>query len=117
MNSAYKDLPPIKQRVPHNSAYMNPADLDAEGLRSGARMIIQSEHGSIEALATADPELRRGVVSISHGFGALPGAEESGYHGASTNLLISSTQHRQSINAMPRMSGIPVNIRPADRVD
>src|SRR3546814_20602724 len=51
---------------------------------------------------------------MSHGFGGLP--EDGDYltNGASANLLISTERDRQAINGMPRMSGIPVNIRPTN---
>ena len=69
---------------------MNPEDMLDEGLGDGDRLSVQSAHGQIEVVAEADPSLRRGVVSIVHGFGALPGRggsyEESG---VSTNLLTS----------------------------
>lgn len=114
LNTACKDLPPIKQRLPFNSAYMNPDDLLAEGVGEGEMLRIESEHGVIEAMAEADVNLRPGVVSISHGFGLLPDEpEDYRSYGVSTNLLIDSRRHREPINAMPRMSGIPVNIKPA----
>lgn len=111
LNSACKDLPAIRKRLPYNPVYMNPEDLHAEGIHAGDRVRIESEHGSVETFAEADPHLRRGVVSVPHGFGSLPGEPaDVRRHGVSTNLLISCSEHRQSINAMPRMSGIPVNL-------
>jgi len=62
-------------------------------------------------VAAVDPDLRAGVVSCAHGFGALPGEPaDPRTHGASTNRLISSTRDRETINAMPRMSGFPVRV-------
>ena len=59
----------------------------------------------------ADSGVRAGVVSMSHCFGYLPGNEDYDTHGASTNHLISTERDLQTINAMPRMSGIPVSIQ------
>jgi len=113
LNSAGLELPSIKRRVPYNLAYLNPADMQREGLEEGSGLILQSAHGRIEVRAAADPTVRPGVVSIAHGFGGLPGAD-GGYRarGASTNLLLSLDAGREAINAMPRMSGIPVGILP-----
>jgi len=62
-------------------------------------------------VAAADATLRRGVIAIAHGFGTLPDEEgDPRSDGAQTNRLICSTRDRETINAMPRMSGIPVNI-------
>jgi anaerobic selenocysteine-containing dehydrogenase len=77
-------------------------------LQNGDRVRISSEFGSIDAFAETDDGLRRGVVSLAHGFGGLP--EDDPDNGACVNLLIDTRKHVEPINAMPRMSGIPVNI-------
>ena len=110
LNSACRDLPSIKQRVPYNRAFLNPMDLQAEGCSDGDRLRVCSEYGSIEAIAAADPTVRQGVVSVSHGFGGLPDADDYLEQGSNTNLLISTSSDLASINAMPRMSGFPVRL-------
>lgn len=110
LNSACRDLPSIKQRVPYNLAYINPLDLQAEGCAAGDRLRVCSEHGSIEVIAEADSTVRQGVISVSHGFGGLPDADDYLHQGSNTNLLISSSSDLASINAMPRMSGFPVRL-------
>ncbi|MCX2981975.1 nitrate reductase [Halieaceae bacterium IMCC14734] len=110
LNSACRDLPSIKQRVPYNRVFVNPLDLQAEGCADGDRLRVCSEHGSIEAIAAADPSVRQGVVSVSHGFGGLPDADDYLEQGSNTNLLISTSSDLASINAMPRMSGFPVRL-------
>jgi anaerobic selenocysteine-containing dehydrogenase len=102
-NSAGLSLPSIKARVPFNPAFMNPEDMSDEGWK-------------IEARAKPDPALRRGVVSIPHGFGALPRSNAK-YDdvGSSTNHLTSlDDEARERINAMPHMTGIPVSVRPVE---
>jgi anaerobic selenocysteine-containing dehydrogenase len=88
------------------------------GLADGDWIEIASDHGAIKVTAQADETVRSGVVSITHGFGGLPedadaDADGSGYlqNGACVNLLISTDRDLQTLNAMPRMSAIPVNIR------
>jgi anaerobic selenocysteine-containing dehydrogenase len=117
-NSAGLALPSIRARLPYNPAFLNPDDMRAEGVADGDAVEVASRHGAIRVVATADPTLRRGVVSITHGFGALPGSSERYQDvGASTNLLTSlADDARETINAMPRMSGIAVSVSaaPAD---
>ncbi|MCP4904882.1 MAG: molybdopterin-dependent oxidoreductase [bacterium] len=115
-NSAGLGLPSIKRRIPFNPAFMNPEDMKAEGVAEGDAIEIASRHGAIRALATADPTLRRGVVSIVHGFGGLP-RDKADYSdvGVSTNWLTSlDTSARETINAMPWMGGFPVSVRRVD---
>ena len=86
--------------------------MENEGLRGGDFLFIDSAHGSIEAMAAADETIRPGVISIPHGFGGLPERGDKYLDlGTSTNLLLSLDVDREAINAMPRMSGIPVGIR------
>jgi anaerobic selenocysteine-containing dehydrogenase len=110
LNSASRDLPSIKSRMPYNYAYMSPADMVAEALTDDMNIQVQSDHGAIPAKVRTDDTLRDGVISISQGFGGLPGQAQYEDQGSNTNLLISSDRDRATINAMPRMSGIPVNI-------
>lgn len=102
--------PYLKKLTPYNPAYMNPSELSAKGLKTGDLIEIRSDHGYIHAKVCEDDTVRPGVVSISHCFGFLPGQDNYDTHGASTNRLISTQNDLQTINAMPRMSGIPVAI-------
>jgi anaerobic selenocysteine-containing dehydrogenase len=101
----------IRKRNPHNPLCMNPDDLTAAGIQPGDCVDVVSDHGRITAIAEEDTTLRRGVVSMAHGWGWLP-EEGKGYEafGSSTNLLISSDRDLEPINSMPRMSAIPVNV-------
>ncbi len=113
LNSACKDLPSVRSRVPTNPAFINPADMAREGISEGQLVRIASDAGEIVVPAKADPDLRSGVISIPHGYGVLPGEPDDPFgRGASTNRLIGAKGPRESINAMPRMSAIPVNVTP-----
>jgi len=96
--------------MPYNYAYMNPEDLTAMGLAEGEKISITSDLARIEGIIESDPTVRRGVISMTHGFGTLP--EETVYErdGSSTSMLISTDRDLDPINAMPRMTAIPVNI-------
>lgn len=114
-NSTGRFVTSIRERAPHNLAYLHPDDIAALGLSEGAALEITSDYGSIVAQTAADDSLRSGVVSISHGFGGLPDAGgDYARDGVSTNLLTSTDAELQSINAMPRMSALAVALRAAD---
>ncbi len=110
-NSMYRYLPTTRQRLPYNRAFLNPDDMAEMNVEPDDWVEITSDAGSIRALAARDEALRPGVLSITHGFGGLPGDGDYRRNGVSTNLLISTDRDLQAINAMPRMTAIPVNIR------
>jgi anaerobic selenocysteine-containing dehydrogenase len=113
MNTTYRDLPSTQQRFKFNPAYLNPADLMELGLTAGDKVEIQSDHSAITGIVEPDATVRRGAISMSHGWGALP-FEQQAYEtaGSATTRLISVDRDYEHENAMPRMSAIPVNIRP-----
>ncbi len=116
-NSISRELPGTHRRVPHNPAYLNPEDLAELGIASGDRIRITSRTASVEAIAEADPKLRRGCISMSHGYGDLPDANRYDAHGVAVNALLTTDFELQTVNAMPRMTAVPVHVSPAGRLD
>jgi len=113
-NTMYRQLDAIRKRVPHNPAWLHPDDLAALGIATGQGVAIESAHGRIEAIAEADDSMRPGVVSISHGWGGLPGDLPDGADphsaGVNVNRLTTTRADLQSINAMPRLTALPVRL-------
>jgi anaerobic selenocysteine-containing dehydrogenase len=110
MNTVGTAWPGTLKRLPYNPAFLNPEEFESLGLLPGDRIEVASAHGTLEAIAQPDQALRPGVVSIAHCWGGLPGRDGPGVN---VNLLISADSDVQPINAMPRMSAVPVNIRKA----
>ena len=78
---------------------------------AGQRVHICAQHGAIVGIVKPDATLRPGVVAMSQNWGRadnLPDSYER--HGASTNRLVRADRGFEPINAMPRMSAIPVAI-------
>jgi anaerobic selenocysteine-containing dehydrogenase len=116
LNSAYRDSARTQKKYPVNWAYMHPEDLQADGLHEDELIEIESEAGRILGLAKADPRLRRGVLSMTHLYGSLdPSRDPLRQRGSHTGRLTSLGRYLEPINFMPRFSGIPVNIRSAQR--
>ncbi len=112
MNSLGIIQPELRRRHPYNDANLHPDDMAALGLEEGAHVEIESDAGTIIAIAAADPTVRPGTLSMSHCWGGLP-EEELPFEamGVSTNLLVRTDRFVEKINAMPRFSSIPVSIR------
>jgi anaerobic selenocysteine-containing dehydrogenase len=100
----------IRRRNPTNPLHMNPADLASLGLRAGQKIRVRAQHGAIVGIVQADPTLREGVVSMSHNWGRADNHAADAQHGASTNRLVDARRLVEAINAMPRMSAVPIAI-------
>jgi anaerobic selenocysteine-containing dehydrogenase len=111
MNSFGREIPAVRRRRPQNDLHAHPADLEVLGLAAGDRVVLRSAKGSVEAIATGDPSLRRGVVSLAHGWGGLPGNRDAA--GVAINLLTDADANIEAVNAMPRFSAVPVRIEAA----
>jgi anaerobic selenocysteine-containing dehydrogenase len=98
-------LEAVRARNPVMPIFLHPTDLCGLGLAEGDEVTIRSEHGAIHAIARKDEAMRIGVAAMSHSWGGLPDAKAE-----SVNLLIDSTEHVETVNAMPRMSAIPVHL-------
>ena len=113
MNSSFRTLPSVRRRTAYNPAYLHPDDLAELGIVPGERVRIVSAAGDIPAIVQPDAALRRGVVSMTHGYGGLPGDPEPyEARGAATPRLVSTAECVEAINAMPRMTAIPISIVP-----
>jgi anaerobic selenocysteine-containing dehydrogenase len=103
----------VRARNPSNAAFLHPQDLAALGVTAGDTIEIASQRGRIQAIARADETMRLGVISMAHCWGGLP--DSGSLDGDNINLLIDSTSDVEAVNAMPRMSAIPVQLRRASR--
>jgi anaerobic selenocysteine-containing dehydrogenase len=83
------------------------------GLSENDEVEIVAETGRLAAEVRIDKGLRQGIVSISQCRGPLP--DEEGEAAGSTSLLVRMDRDVETINAMPMMTAIPVNIVRAER--
>jgi anaerobic selenocysteine-containing dehydrogenase len=98
-------------RKSYNPAFLHPLDIAALELAIGDPVMVASAHGEIYLPVESDPDLRRGTVSISHGFGG-GGTKPSDYmRGANVNRLLRTDIGSDPITGMPHMSAVPVAIR------
>jgi anaerobic selenocysteine-containing dehydrogenase len=117
LNGAYQDSRESRRRFPVNYAHMNPEDMRAEGIADGDVVEIASEFGRLHTLAKGEARVRRGVISMTHLFGPLVGTGDPVADGGANNgQLTSLAKHVQTINFMPRLSAIPVNVRVTEPV-
>jgi anaerobic selenocysteine-containing dehydrogenase len=101
-NSVAHDLPALRRRLPHNPAHLNPVDAARLGVVDGATVEIASSVGRIRAVVHLAADVREGVVSIAHGFAD-----------ACTAALIDDATDYETLSGLPRMSAVPVTVRPS----
>jgi anaerobic selenocysteine-containing dehydrogenase len=107
-NSVGHHLPALRKRRPYNPAYVHPDDARSAGFADGALVAIESSAGAVTAVLHHAPDVRRGVVSMAHGFFAS--ADEG--RAASTSALVDDTTDCEPITGLPRMSAIRVRVTP-----
>lgn len=94
----------------YNPAFMHPDDLEILGAEPGDLVEIESAHASILAVAGADASLRRGIVSITHGYGGVDELDPR-QSGSNVNHLTNVDDHYDQYSGQPLMSNIPVRVR------
>ncbi len=114
MNSVGAGLAYLDRGRTHTPAFMHPQDLAALGIPDGALIEVRSRHGTMLARVEADDSLRIGLVSVVHGFGgsathARPDDELP--LGSVTRLV--GMDERDPISGIPRMSALPIAVKPA----
>jgi anaerobic selenocysteine-containing dehydrogenase len=80
---------------------MNPDDGAAAGVTDGHPVTVRSAHGEVTGVLKLDPAIRRGAVSIPHGY-------------VDTNVnLLTNKDDIDLITGQVRYSGVPVSVHPA----
>ncbi len=111
MNTYGRTVPGMVGKRTYNPAFVNPEDLAALGYRPGDVVEISSEHDTIVGVVESDPDLRRGLVSMSHSFGGNPGEKEDPLvDGANTNRLLRNDCTYDRVTGQPAMGAIAVSI-------
>ena len=109
-NSVGHRLPALANKRPYNPAYMNPDDAAQLDLRTGDRIDISTATGRVAGVVELAADIRRGVISVSHGF---PNHidDNVGFSGTSTATLIDDETEYDRYSGMPRMSAIRVRVQ------
>ncbi len=108
-NQIYRD-PAWRKVDPHGAMRMNPEDAAALRLEEGASAICDSGHGQVDVVIEIDEGMRRGVVSLPHGYGMRYGDSEP--VGPQINRLTSGA-HCDPLSRTPFHKYVPVRIAKA----
>jgi anaerobic selenocysteine-containing dehydrogenase len=109
-NQIYRD-PAWRKVDPHGAMRMNPQDAALLKLADGAHARCQSAHGEIEVVIEHDEDLRRGTVSLPHGYGMR--YKDSAPIGPQLNRLTGAA-HCDPLSRTPYHKYVPVRILALD---
>ena len=87
-------------RAPHPTLLINPADAEANGVADGDLVSVSSGAASTEATAQCTAEIRRGTVSLPHGWSR-----------PFVNALTSNVDDIDPLTGMPLYSNLSVTVR------
>lgn len=104
MNTTGTDMTATATRFPGNTAFLHPVDLRRLGIAPGDVITIARMGLSVRAHARPDEAVGVGCVSLAHCWESDGDAEDA------TNTLVSGTVDIQSINGMPVMTGLRVDV-------
>jgi anaerobic selenocysteine-containing dehydrogenase len=112
LNSLGTELPGVRAKAgTTNCAYLNPDDMATLGVAPDELVEISSPTGSLVAVAAAASDVRRGVVSMAHGWGGVSlDDDDVRAIGAPTNRLVSTVDGHDRMTGMPVQSAIRVRV-------
>lgn len=106
-NQIYRD-PAWRKVDPHGAMRMHPEDAAAHGVAEGARALCTTAAGSLEVTVQVDDTVRRGMVTLPHGYGMRYRGGEP--NGPQLNRLTSS-EHCDPLARTPYHKHVPVTVR------
>jgi anaerobic selenocysteine-containing dehydrogenase len=107
-NQIYRD-PAWRKVDPHGAMRMHPDDAGRLQFGDGARANCRSAHGAIEVTIELDDSVRRGTVTLPHGYGMR--YRDSAPIGPALNRLTSS-EHVDPLTRTPYHKYVPVRVEP-----
>ncbi len=111
LNSLGSELPGLAKVATTNYAYCHPDDLGQLGAKEGDLLKITSPRSTVVGVAEADPDIKRGVIAMSHSWGGLALTDEKVREmGTPTNRLVHSEDGTDRVTGLPIMSAIPVAV-------
>lgn len=111
VNSIGQDLLALTHGDPRNPFHLHPDDMTRLGLNPADRIVVRSAHGTVAGIVLPDESLRRGTVSLTHGFGGRIEQDDVGNvdRGASVARLV-GLDEVDPVTGIPRMTALAVEI-------
>ncbi|MCH1511943.1 MAG: molybdopterin-dependent oxidoreductase [Acidimicrobiales bacterium] len=113
LNSLGGELSVLNKKNPTNYAFMNPDDMQELSIKNEDLISISSPRASLTGVVKGASDIRRGVISMAHSWGAASATDEKVRDiGAPTNRLIDVENGFDPITGQAIQSAIPVSVEP-----
>ena len=117
-NSWYANIERMKGGAKdRNYLYVHPDDAERRGVAKGDMVRLSNEWGEVVVELRVDPDLKHGVVALTHGWGnaKTPGMRVAhSTPGANQNALLpSGVGSFDPLSSQAFMTGVPVEVAPA----
>jgi anaerobic selenocysteine-containing dehydrogenase len=110
-NTIYRD-PAWRRNDPDGALRLHPDDAEAAGLASGARAIVESPWGAVEAVVEVTDTMLPGVMSLPHGYGMdHPGPDGGRQENGPRINRLTATAHCDPRTKTPYHKTVPVRLR------
>jgi anaerobic selenocysteine-containing dehydrogenase len=110
-NSVGHNLPALAKKLAYNPIFMHPEDAAMLQVEDGDRVQLSTHRSSVTGIVKLAPDVRRGVISVAHGFPNFSGGKNSdGHPGTAVSALIDDEIDYDPISGLPVMSAVPVNV-------
>ena len=120
MNSWFRNIDRLQRPGrDSNPLYMHPDDAATRGLDDGSVALASNRHGEVEVTVRFDPELRPGVVAMSHGWGnerTTGMSRAQARPGVNCNVLLpAGAGSFEPLSSQAHMTGVPVEVAPVSQ--
>jgi formate dehydrogenase len=113
-NTSLRGLRSLMEKQSENFARINSEDASSLSIREGATVEISTDKGSLKIRARVTDQIRKGVISIGHGWGrklSHPDMQRTGEEqGVNVNLLTDDSR-LDPLVGMPIYNSIPCRVR------
>lgn len=111
VNSYGRNNAMLNSRQPSNPISLHPADAAQLGLADGDEVEVRSRFDRITALVELDADIRPGVASMTHCYGANPDEPaDAAREGANIGRLMSVDDYPDPVTGIPRMGALPIQV-------
>lgn len=124
-HSQHRQIPGLRQQVPHPFVEIHPRTAEELGIRDGEWVEVESAHGKVRLLACYTPGLDPRVVCVQHGWWqscselGLPGYDAFSPEGANVSLLVGEEATDPISGSVPfrsnlcRVNKVPAECQPS----